>query len=107
MFNRWLVLAMKIARKSTHPHHHLGCIIVKGGSVIARAANLGRQGRCAERRALRPHQDLKDAVAYVVRTNGGTSRPCCFCRAALQTAGISHVVFIDEHRRIVKEAVCG
>lgn len=102
---RWLALAMKVSQESDHIAHRLGCVIVKGGAVLSRAANLHRRGRCAERRALRPHRDLRDAVAYVVRSNGGVSRPCKHCQVALRDAGISFVVFVDEHRRVVREAI--
>jgi pyrimidine deaminase RibD-like protein len=103
--SRWLALALKVADASDHPHHHLGCVVVKGGAVLSYAANLGRRGRCAERRALRPHHDLRGAVAYVARSNGGTSRPCKHCAIALREAGVAFVVFVDEQRQVVREAV--
>lgn len=102
---KWMRCALRVAQDSDHPKHQLGCVVVKGGAVLSCAANLGRRGRCAERRALMPHRDLRDATAYIARMNGGVSRPCPYCRKALQEAGISFVVFVDEQRQVVREAV--
>lgn len=103
--HRWIKLALKVALKSTHPRHLLGCVVVKGGAVVASAPNTLTWGAHAERRALRPTLDLKDGVAYVMRSNRCTSRPCPTCWTALVEAGIHSVVFVDQSGNICKERV--
>lgn len=97
--NRWLKTAYRMATKSTHPHHKMGAVVVRGGAVLSSAANLGSWGRHAEVRALRPHTDYTGATVYVVRLNGRVSEPCEVCKETLERAGVKEVVYIDEDRR--------
>lgn len=76
---RYLEMAAAVAAESTHPKHHVGAVFVRGGAVVARAANTGRRYRCAERRALKDRGRFKDTTGYVMRDNGLCSRPCAGC----------------------------
>ena len=97
--DRFLKIAFKMAQASDG-NHKLAAIAVRGGSIISSSVNLGRYGRCAERRALRPHLDLEGCTLYVVRANGYISKPCGKCIRAIAEAGIKWVVFINEDRKV-------
>lgn len=103
---RFLAMAHKICRKSNHPQHQLGAVVVKGGAVISVACNHRHWGKHAEIRALRPHLDLTGATVYVVRNNLRCSRPCRMCRLAILAAGIKTIVFYDEtHQPRIEQVV--
>lgn len=93
---QYLKMGIKVAKQSRHAQHHMACIIVRGGAVLASAAN-GPAGRGhAEARAVRPHGDYRGATAVVVRTNGRkTSKPCPHCAEKLKRAGVSYCVYTD------------
>lgn len=106
---RLLLIAYKAAEASTHPVHKMAAVVVRGGRVVSAAHNLGRAGAHCERRALRPHADVRGATLVVVRRRGAAgrtplcSRPCAACRDAILRAGIKKVVFFDERGRIAVE----
>lgn len=99
----YLDMARQEAAKSTHPKHQLGAIVMRGGAVLARAANTGRWHHCAERRALKHRHHFKDATVLVMRANGGCSKPCAGCTEAMREAGIRMVVYVDRNGAIVAE----
>ena len=103
--NNYIALAHKIAARSTHPHHHMAAVVIKGGSILSTAHNTSRWGGCCERRALRPHLDLEDAIIIVVRRNGGMSKPCKHCQQAILLAGIKKVVYVGRDGEIVVDRV--
>ena len=73
----------------------MGCVIVRGGSLVSSAYNLHGWGRHAELRALRPKRDYSGCVLYVVRLNGKVSTPCTMCMEAIRKAKISRVVSVN------------
>jgi deoxycytidylate deaminase len=89
-----LDVAMRLTRRSTHARHALGAVVVRGGAVLAAAANGGRKGQCAERRALR-RGVYEGASLYVARSNGLCSKPCDACVEAIRRAGIRTVWFVN------------
>lgn len=89
-----LDVAMRLTRRSTHRRHALGAVVVRGGAVLAAAANGGRKGQCAERRALR-RGVYEGASLYVARSNGLCSKPCADCQSAIKRAGIKVVWFVN------------
>ena len=97
-------MARKVSERSTHPNHRHGAVVVRGGAVLAAAANSGRRGRCAERRALQRNY-FKDATVYTARSNGLCSRPCDDCVAALKEAGVRLVVFVDSNGAVTSEVL--
>lgn len=103
--NSYIQLAYKKTGQSGHPKHQMACVVVRGGAVVSSAANLRMWGKCCERRALRPNHDYRGATLIVVRDNGGCSRPCKRCQKLIKAAGISKVIFVDEHREIVVERI--
>lgn len=84
---RWLELAIQVARANPNERHKHGAVLVKGGSVLAVGLNTERAGfypsRHAEWHAIREHLDAK-AVLYVARVmrNGevANSEPCSQCK---------------------------
>jgi tRNA(Arg) A34 adenosine deaminase TadA len=102
---RWILRAFKLAQHSPHPNHQMAAIVVKGGSVLSKAYNLERWYRHAEVRALRPHLNLDGATIYIVRGNGGISKPCPMCMQAIKESGISQIVYYDRNKKIVSERV--
>jgi len=106
--SKWVERALKIAARSTHKRHALGCLVMRGGSVVAQAANLGTRGRCSERRALKRQIDpdhYRGCSLLVVRSNLGCSKPCPKCMEAIASAGISNLYYYNakgelEHQRV-------
>jgi deoxycytidylate deaminase len=92
--SKWLARALRVASKSPHPKQKLGCLVIKGGAILSQACNSHRWGRCAERRALRPHANLEGAFLIVVRIGGRCSKPCKDCSRAIQEAGIKEVFYV-------------
>src|SRR5258706_9471215 len=84
--------ALELAKRSTHPQHRLGSVIVKGGSVLGVGYNEGHFKKCAERKALRAHSSYVGAVLYVIRQNKRMSRPCKNCAKLIRDAGIKSVI---------------
>ncbi len=87
-----------MATRSDGNHKH-GCLIVKGGAIIAKGWNLYANDRHAEFNAINKpwHSELKGATIYVVRLRKeqayGLSRPCPKCEALIRNAGIVKVVY--------------
>jgi deoxycytidylate deaminase len=98
--SKFLKIAYKMADRSGADNHKLAALVVRGGAIISSSTNLGRYGRCAERRALRPHLDLEGCTLYVVRAKGYVSKPCGKCMRAIAEAGIKWVVYINELRQV-------
>ena len=105
--------AKKLAATSECRIKH-GCIIVKGGSVVAVSTNKYRNNPDsmsdpnadssyhAEIAALKKVKGgLTGAVAYIARVNNfgapRMSRPCQRCMVALKEAGVKRVIFTIEH----------
>jgi pyrimidine deaminase RibD-like protein len=100
---RWLERAGKIA-STVSGRWRVGCVIVRGGRVLAAAANSQRNDPAvlgqhiwhssvhAEIAALRLAGDVRGATAYVARVgqNGATrhAQPCVRCQHALDEAGV-------------------
>lgn len=111
MSPRLLRLARKVAKRSQHHLHHMSAILMRGGAVVAAAANGARHRGHAEARALRPHMDARGCHLIIMRTNGnaralpaakpagpggfGCSRPCVRCIKKIQDSGIDRVSFVD------------
>ncbi len=90
---RWVRLAQKRLNLSTHPKHRLVAVIVRGGAVVAFAANSGRWGRHAELRALGASGSVDGALMIVVRDGLAMARPCATCQGAIRDAGIRKVYY--------------
>lgn len=92
---RWLRVASKVARHSTHKKHKFGAVVVRGGSVIAYAWNTPK--RHAEERVLNnlDSRDLKNATIYVVRNSGTMSKPCEECMKVIEQTQIRKIVYVD------------
>lgn len=99
----YIELAFKITRGSTHSHHHMAAVVIKGGCVMSSAYNLGKWHACCERRAIRPNINYRGATIIVVRKGGGISKPCSKCWDAIVTAGIKKVVYFNHARELVIE----
>jgi tRNA(Arg) A34 adenosine deaminase TadA len=89
--DRWMNLAIEVARANPNTRHKHGAILVKAGSVLAVGLNTEREGgfpsRHAEWHAVREHLDDR-ATLYVARiTRGGEiaySKPCKDCQRTLR-----------------------
>jgi deoxycytidylate deaminase len=109
---RFLARAASVAEASPHPRWSLGCIVVRGSSVIACAPNVQRNSPNvleggpgtswhAEVNALRKLTYQADraegAVLYVVRISRTgkrrLARPCQRCFKAITAAGIKTIVY--------------
>lgn len=109
---RWLERARRVA-ETVDGQWKIGCIIVRGGRVIASAANtqrnepgvLGEQlWHCtvhAEIAALRMAGNAAGATAYIARVgrNGMLrhAQPCVNCQDELDKAGVRAVWTSDPH----------
>jgi len=104
----WYEVAYKIAEESLCKDQH-GCVIVKGGSVLALAANRDveshpvsaqylKRAIHAEQRAISKvyHKVLEGATLYSARAHYNyKSSPCEMCSNLINESGISKVVFHD------------
>ena len=95
-------MALKVSEQGKHVFK-VGAIIVRGGSIVSLAANLGRptmwgtpnRGRHAEERAIKSRVDYSGATIYVARRDYRMSRPCNKCMAKIIESKISRIVYID------------
>lgn len=96
-------LAWKNCKNSTYPKKmkRMGAVVVRGGAILSVEAN--HKGKCAERRAIRPHVDYRGATVYVARINNLVSRPCPRCMVVLKKAGIKSVIYINITGNMTKE----
>lgn len=84
--DRWMELAIEIAKANDNKQHKHGAVLVANGRVLAVGLNTERRGffpsRHAEWHAIREHLDSK-GILYVarIRKNGtiGPSKPCTYC----------------------------
>ena len=81
----------------------MAALAVRGGCVLAVAANRGGWRQHAERRVLRPHDNLEGSTVYIVRSNRKCSKPCPECRRLLEESKVSCIVYINEQGTVVKE----
>jgi len=105
---RYLRMAATTADESMHRRHAVGCVVVRGGAVVARAANVHRKGQCAERRSLR-RMRFDNGELYVARPGASgqllCSKPCADCMKAIREAGVKKINYVDRNGAIVSELV--
>jgi pyrimidine deaminase RibD-like protein len=94
----YIKLAAKLAGEVTDTHKH-GCVILKGGRIIATGRNMYYNGVHAEIHAfnkLNPGT-LKGAIVYIARLRKqqkyGLSRPCPECEEILRKAGVMKIIY--------------
>lgn len=109
---RYLNIAINLARSSLVNRYKHGAIIVKGGRIISTGINKIRNhpdvfGESTEIKkhshihaeidAMRKVSDLRNAKIYVARINNngktGLSRPCDNCYNSILEAGITRIVY--------------
>lgn len=110
----WFIrTAFKVALKGNHQHSKVGALLVKGGQIIAMAANMSRPFGCmnrgfhAEERLLR-NIDATGCTLVVVRLNSKDkkatmSRPCEKCWPLVMSSNVKKVVFINWDGKIKVE----
>lgn len=104
MSRRYIRLAWKETRHGKNRSQFMGAVIVRGGAVLAKAANINI--RHAEERAIsRVQGDCKHATLYIMRHNMRVSRPCDDCYKLIQKAGIDKIVYIGWSGEINEEKV--
>jgi deoxycytidylate deaminase len=93
----------------------MSAVIVKGGRVLIKRANLSRGGRHlynrghhAEARAINRKIDCSGATIYIARLNikdhpATMSRPCPECMEAILKSGIKKIVYINWDGEVVEE----
>jgi deoxycytidylate deaminase len=106
--NRFFQIAKKLSQKSDHRQHRLGCILVKGNSLIGLGFNQNKTHTKStnEFRTLHAEvsaivnaneEDLYGSVAYVYRETKsgalGLSKPCAACENMLRSFGIKKVYY--------------
>ncbi len=112
---RWIEQARRESLFGRHKDQLIGCILMKGGNVIARSSNMSRpHGECnrgfhAEERILR-HRTAKGCTLIIVRSSRAgelstMSRPCKICYPLVRRAGIKKCVYIDWDGQVVVERV--
>ncbi len=102
--NRYYNMALKLSSMSNHNKQKMGCVIVRGGAVLATACNLAEWGRHAEQRAIQ-FKDLTGATLFVARHNDSMSKPCAKCMPFIIESGIKRIVYKDWNGHICIEKV--
>jgi len=115
----------KTAAASNHPKHHLGCVIVKSGRILASGYNsVNRHNtnsyrkfnnsihaeQCAIQKLLTSPTALFGATLYVSRIHNGRlllARPCAFCMELIRAVGIKKIFYSDSNGSITMEKVHG
>ena len=113
-------LAIKLAEKSTHPQHKMGCVLVKKNKVISVGWNQlkthPRSGSYGHYLHAEIHcllgvssEDSAGGTIYVARVGHDRSprlsRPCPSCLLALVQSGIRCVCYFDERGNAVTESI--
>lgn len=107
---RFFDIAKKLAAKSNHHQHKLGCVLVKKNRIVGVGFNKIRTHTKsvaeynmlhAEISALFSAQDAEDCIAYVYReTKTGIralAKPCEGCHKALKLAGVKTVYYTSDN----------
>lgn len=115
-----LNLSFKEANNGIHPVHHMGAVIIKGGRVISKKANMLPKGknvfksRHAEERAMaiRNKDNLIGATIVITRRDKRNakktmSKPCPSCYQKLLDAGIKKIIYINWNNEIIVERLKG
>lgn len=106
---KFLNLALKAAAASDCNHKH-GCVVTKGGRVMAIGINKWRNEMlsieedkrnqvlsvCAEYDALSRVDDARGAIVYIARaakSGPANSRPCSRCQKLLIERGVKAVIY--------------
>lgn len=108
MQNKYFELAKKISRKSQHPQHKMGCVIVNRHAVISCAFNSMKSHPVSKTHGNTLHaeisaliglsyEDTSGGTVYVYRERQdgslGMARPCPVCMEALKLANIKKVCY--------------
>ncbi len=107
--------ALKEARKGRHKDALVGALLIRGGSVVARASNMSRPFGCsnrgfhAEERVLK-NRDARGLTLVVVRANRNgkpatMSRPCEKCLPLIIKKGVKKVIYINWNGNFVEERI--
>lgn len=109
-------LARRLASKSNHPQHKVGCVIVKKGRIIDVGFNQLKTHTKSKAYGCYLHAEVHallgnalevtcGATVYVVRSrrcgSTGISKPCPSCEAALRAAGVKDVYYSDDNNEMV------
>lgn len=96
-FHPGVRMAIKACQKSRHHSHKLGCVIIKGGTIISAGWNIDVQHaeHTAINRAWRSNIDGAIAIVVRIRKDGsiGLAKPCITCLNRLIDAGIKKVTY--------------
>ena len=107
-FRKYQKIAQKFCNNSTHAKHKMAAVIIRGGAIIAKAANKGIWGEHAEKRALQSANDpraFKGGIIIIARSNNKMSKPCEECFNLIKSAGIKKIIYLDWEGDLVIEKV--
>jgi len=123
-FERKVSICSELSKRSTHPNHHLGCVIVKSGRILSSGYNrVGQHNNNRFRKfadSVHAEQDaiykllsspalLFGASLYVFRFNKSGNlllgKPCKFCMQLIQAVGIKKVFYSGPDGSIISEKV--
>lgn len=96
--NKYILLALKEAKRNIRYQHNIGAVLVRGGSVLSKASNIYENGLHAEMRCiLGSKSDKQGSIMYVARHMRsqifGMAKPCSQCEKLIRDSGIKMVVF--------------
>jgi deoxycytidylate deaminase len=117
---RFFDIARKLAEKSNHNQHKVGCVIVKGNRVIGVGWNQMKTHPASKAYGSWLHAEVhaligcsiestQGAEIYVVRVRRcgslGIAKPCESCAAAIQVAGIKKVHYSNNENSFETESI--
>jgi deoxycytidylate deaminase len=110
MKQRFIDLAIRAAKKSQHPDHRLGSVLVRGNKVIS----FGFNELKTHTKSPSPYRSIHSEFAtilgldkaeidgstmYIVRLRKdnslGMAKPCIYCRKMLLSLNVSDIIYSD------------
>lgn len=95
-----LRLALLACKRSMHPRHKMGAVVLNGRKIVSVACNSHKWGDHAEIRALKKATGDK---LIVVRDGMRMSKPCEICRHVIKMKGIREITYVDWTGNIITE----
>lgn len=101
-----LNLALKLCKKSDHRQHHHGCIVTRGGAVVAMGYNRGEtHAEVAALKKMWPSERKGTklwSIRFLKSGRFGMAKPCKNCMKFIIESGVKVLYYTDETGSIIR-----